>query len=958
MFRVRKLTHGDPGETPRQSGIDLLGNLPWGKHFCLFYMTNEDMLELLVPYIRAGLENNEFCMWVTSGPLDHREAEAAMKKAVPDFDEYIKKGQIEILPHTMWYLKEGKFDAERVLNGWNEKLDHALANGYDGLRLTANTFWLEKANWSSFADYEAAIDAIISDHNMIAFCTYSLEKCGASEVIEVAANHEFTLIRRMGNWEVIEMSGRRRSEHQIESLARFPSENPNPVLRVAADGAVLYANSPALSVLTGYGSGLGEPLPKAWRKLVLKSVTSRTSQTLEVQQKGRTFSFDVAPVPGAEYVNVYGRDVTDLKRLQAKEIQAAAVLAAARSAADAVNAMGDGVLLVDMKDGAITAVNPALENMIGYTRDSLVGASIRDITKQVVHRDDLEVAEASLKSALAGTLHPPLSLTLLSKDRREVPVILAPAFIRSPRGKPKTLVATIKDMSELQQAQAAFRKSQAGLSEAQRLAHVGSWEWNVLTNKIVWSDEVYRILGFHPQEFGASYDAFLALVHPEDRQAVQETVNRALSDPDFLYSIEHRVVRPDGAERVLHERGEVTFDDTGKSVRMIGTVQDITEIKRAEEALRTAKDFLQHVIDGMPDPMMVIDRDHRILLANQAAQRFAGQDPVASSLKCFQVFHRRESPCNPPLEPCPLERAVATKKPVELIHRHIGPDGEDRIFDVTAAPIVDASGEVIQVIESCRDVTERKRVESEARRLRNELYRVTRVGMIGELTASIAHELNQPLAAILSNAQAAQRFLMRDPPDLEEVGKALSRIARDDRRAGNVIHHLRELLKGEAPGREPVDICEIVQGIISLLHSELLAREVSVTLEAQDDLPPVLADPIQLQQLMMNLFLNAMEAMDDEEPDSRQLIVRVVKSDSETIEVAVQDGGKGLDEKTIDDVFDPFFTTKSGGLGVGLSISRSIIHAHGGQLWATNNADRGATFHFTLPLGEGESRDG
>ena len=199
----------------RRSGVNLIGNVPWGTHFCQFYETKNDLKDILVPYFKAGLENNEYCMLISADPLSAFEAKKALKKAVPDFDAYYQKGQIEIIPHSEWYTQGGSFDSDRVLNGWIEKLDIALEKGYDGLRLTGNTYWLEKENWDDFVDYEEAVDTVIGQYQMIALCTYCLEKCNAAEVIDVVNNHEFAIIKRKEKWELIETTEHKRTEDEL-----------------------------------------------------------------------------------------------------------------------------------------------------------------------------------------------------------------------------------------------------------------------------------------------------------------------------------------------------------------------------------------------------------------------------------------------------------------------------------------------------------------------------------------------------------------------------------------------------------------------------------------------------------------------------------------------------------------------------------------------------------------------
>lgn len=187
----------------RNSGITLIGDVPWGTHFCQFYQTRKDLIDILVPYFKAGLESNEFCMWVTSEPLNVEEARQAMKTALPRLDEYIEKGQMEIIPYDQWYTRDGVFEEKRVLNGWVSKLDSALQKGFDGLRLTGNTFWIERQDWNAFTDYEAAVDSVLGNYKMIAICTYSLEKCGVVEIMDVVRNHEFALAMNHGAWQVL-----------------------------------------------------------------------------------------------------------------------------------------------------------------------------------------------------------------------------------------------------------------------------------------------------------------------------------------------------------------------------------------------------------------------------------------------------------------------------------------------------------------------------------------------------------------------------------------------------------------------------------------------------------------------------------------------------------------------------------------------------------------------------------
>jgi len=246
------------------------------------------------------------------------------------------------------------------------------------------------------------------------------------------------------------------------------------------------------------------------------------------------------------------------------------------------------------------------------------------------------------------------------------------------------------------------------------------------------------------------------------------------------------------------------------------------------------------------------------------------------------------------------------------------------------------------------DVTEAKHVEAELQRQRAELAHVARVASLGQLSTALAHELNQPLAAILSNAQTAQRFLAAGTSDPETLREILDDIVEDDVRAGEIISRTRAFVRREEPVREPLDVAQLLRAVVGYVGNEAMLQDVGLLLEVDTPLPPVLGDRIQLQQVVLNLMLNALEAMKDAAGAARE--VRVTAREREgLIQVSVRDRGLGLDPETLDTVFQPFYTTKPDGLGVGLSICRAIIQNHEGRLWAENNPDGGATFHFALP---------
>ena len=462
----------------RKTGIDAVGDMPWGTHFCLFYDTKEDLLDTLISYCKAGLESEEFCLWVVAEPLTIEEAIDALKDAVPDINRYLADSSIEIVSACDWYLQGGTFDLKRVTGGWHEKLARASARGYAGVRVTGDTAWLEKKDWKDFCEYEEGLNEAVANQRLAVLCTYPLAACGAAEILDVVRTHQFALARRRGSWDLIETAG-------------------------------------------------------------------------------------------------------------------------------------------------------------------------------------------------------------------------------------------------LKQAKA--------------------------------------------------------------------------------------------------------------------------EIKRLNEELE----------------QRVVERTSQLMLASEAL-----------------------------------------------------------------------------------------------REAQTELAHVNRVTTMGLLAASIAHEVNQPVAAAVTNAHAALRWLGAQPPDLEEARQALAYIIKDGHRAGEIIHRIRGLIKRAPSRNDRLDINETIREVIALTRSEVQRNRVSLQTRLANGLPLVQGDRIQLQQVILNLIVNAVEAMSGASEGARELLISTGKDASNAVLVAVRDSGSGLDPEGLDRLFDAFYTTKPSGMGMGLSICRSIIEAHGGRVWAMANVPQGAVFKFTLPVGE------
>jgi signal transduction histidine kinase len=603
----------------RKTGVDVVGDMPWGTHFCLFYETRADLLETLVSYCKAGLENQEFCLWVVAEPLTGEDATHALKRVVPDLDRYLADQSIEIVAARDWYLQDGTFDLNRVISGWNVKLARASARGYAGVRVTGDTAWLEKKDWKDFCEYEESLNQAIAGQRLAVLCTYPLAACGAAEILDVVRTHQFAVTKRRGGWDVIETAGHKQAKAEIKRLNEELEER----------------------------------------------VLERTSQLM--------------------------------------------------------------------------AVNSELK-------------------KEVLQR---------------------------------------------------------------QRAEEALLRSEAYLAEAQRLTHTGSWACNIMTSEILHSSaEHSRLYGFDPDRGSPSFEEFTQRIHPEDRARVKQA-----------------------------------FESAG----------------------RTGKDF---------------DAHFRVIL----------------------------------------------------------PDGTTKYLYGVGHPVFNPSGDVGEFVGILMDVTERRQADEERERLRQvqaDLAHLSRVTTMGELTASLTHEIRQPISAAVTNAKTCLRWLGRDDPDLPEAREAASRLVKDVTRAADIIGRISLLFKKGELQRELVDVNELVREMIALLRSEANRYSISFRTELAEDLPKVMADRVQLQQVFMNLMLNGIDAM-KETTGGGELTIKSEAGDGPLL-ISVSDTGVGLPAEQADKIFRAFFTTKGNGTGMGLPISRSIIESHGGRLWAAGAPGRGATFQFTLP---------
>ena len=504
------------------------------------------------------------------------------------------------------------------------------------------------------------------------------------------------------------------------------------------------------------------------------------------------------------------------------------------------------------------------------------------------------------------------------------------------------LLQKVQLARQLQEREAALRESRDRIDLATKAAGLIVWTWNIARDEVWLSDKDRALFGFSQWE-KLTAERVRSVVHPEDRQFVRQLVENSLTTDEEVEG-EYRIVLADGNVRWITRRGRVEFNGARQPAWERGVLMDITERKQAEEQFRL-------VVEAAPSAMIMVNTEGRITLANTQAEAvfgYAREELIGQPIEMLVPERFRSQHVGDRQGYHGDARARSMGAGRELFGRR--KDGSEVPIEIGLNPIHTSEG--LFVLASIIDISQRKRAELQAARQRNEMAHLSRVSTLGELSGSIAHELNLPLSAILCNAQAAQRMLANGQADLAEVREILDDIVTEDKRAGEVIHRLRQWLKKGEVQQHSVRINEVVEDVLKLIRSDLVNQKVTVNCELARHLPDVTGDPVQLQQVLLNLMVNACDAMVECSTPERRLLIRTrTENGSSAVLVSVTDRGSSIPEEKMEQIFEPFFTTKAKGMGLGLSVCRTIIAAHRGKLWAANNADCGATFHFSLPIG-------
>jgi PAS domain S-box-containing protein len=493
----------------------------------------------------------------------------------------------------------------------------------------------------------------------------------------------------------------------------------------------------------------------------------------------------------------------------------------------------------------------------------------------------------------------------------------------------------------------------ANLTEAQRIAHLGNWEWDIVGNRVNWSDEIYRIFGLAPQEFGATYEAFLGVVHPEDRRFVEAHIRDAL-ELMRPYSIDHRVIKPDGSLRYVHEQGEVFRGWDGKPIMMRGTVQDITEAKLGEEQLRESEARYRGIFEHANDIIYLLETDGRFRSLSPAFEKITGwkiEEWIG------MPFARLVHPDDLPLANEVFNKTLGGESMTTFRLRIARKSGDYFDADASITPL--GRGAVTGAMGIARDVTERRQMEEKIRKLneelelkvqqrtqqllaaQEELVRKEKLAVLGQVAGSVGHELRNPLG-VMNNAVYFLQTVLADAD--ETVREYLGIIGKEIASSERIVSDLLDSVRTRLPRPEAVSVRELVEQTLGKLD---IPSAVNVKLEIPESLPALWVDSLQIHQVLRNLISNGIEAM----PEGGTLEIGAAGNDAaKSITISVRDTGVGMTQEQLGKLFQPLFTTKARGIGLGLVVVKNLTQANGGRIEVQSEAGEGTQFSVMLPM--------
>ncbi len=895
----------------RRSGIDVIGDVSWGTHFCQFYQTKQDLIDILVPYFKAGLESNEFCIWVTSEPLGVTEVQEAMRNAVKSFDEYLYRGQIEIIPYNEWYLLGGRFDDDSVLSSWVNKLEQALANGYDGLRLTGNTLWLERHHWQAFTEYEAKVNNVIGRYRMLAICTYCLDKCNGADVIDVAKNHQFALAKKEGKWDIIESTVYQQAKERIAHLASFPELNPSPIIELDLAGNVRYINSAAEKLFPDLPlQGNQHPFLTDWDHL-LRALREEELHTLtrDIQIGESWYEQSCVLVSATEDIRLYGRDITERKQVE----QALREREQDLNHAQAVAHIGSWRL--DVRRNQLLWSNET-HRLFGIPEGTPM---TYETFLSSVHPEDRQYVDQKWIAALSGEPYDIEHRIIADNEIRWVRERAELEF--DSQGSLKGGFGTVQDVTDKIEAEETIKQAARQWRET----------FDAIPEMVSIHDKDYKIIrvnkaaakafGMMPEQLVGKtcYEIF----HNSDRPIIscphQQTLKTG--QPVIAEIFEPRMMAyfDLSTAPVVNSAGEITGS--------VHIARDITERKQLENELRVMDYAVISAISGI----IIMDLDGNITNVNFTCLSLWGYEEGEVLGRHISDFFEDDSEAELMLKSILEEGAWQGEIKAKR--------GDGSTFDgqVSANLVADPNGKPICMMASFVDITERTRLDQ----------------LKDEFIGLVSHELRTPLTVINGCLSTVLTEWERLPSN--EMQQLLRDAVLESDSMSHLIENLLELSRFQAQQltlyAEPTDVGILIRETLNKIKR--LAPSHQFVTMIPDKIPLIYADPLRIERILYNLLENATKYS----PSPSQVKV-TVKIELKNLLIGISDQGGGLSPAEQAKLFSPFQRLeisrlkKTRGAGLGLMVCRRLVEAHGGKIWVKSQKGKGSTFFFTLPYKE------
>ena len=888
LERGRIARHEDAKEL-RNFGVNLVGSVPWGTHLCQFYETKQDLVDILVPYFAEGLRSNEFCMWVTSLPLEVIEAKEALRKVVPELDTYVAKGQIEIISYNEWYLLGGKFDCNRVLLSWVEKETAALKRGFEGLRLTGNTLWIERNLWQSFVDYEEAINAVIGEHKMLALCTYCLKNCSGTDVMDVVRNHVGTLIKQGEKWSLVEdVAQRKKAEQELwrakNDWERTFDSDPDLIAILDNNHRIVRANramAQTLGVKPEQAIGLacytcvhGTNAPPDFCPHS-KSIADGKEHIAEVHEPRLGGDFLVSTTPlrdeqGRMVGSVHvARNITERKKAEQ-------ALAKLNRHLRAISNSNQALMYANNEKEFTQEVCNIIVHDCGY---ALVWVGFAQQNKQ---KTVLPVAYAGFDKEYIDHLN----ITWADAPRGRGPT---GTVIRT--GKPYVCRNMQSDPNfEPWREQAAKRKYTASL--VLPLSSFGGKTFGALNiysrEPDPFSDEEIKLLTELANDFAYGIE-MLRLRREREQAADQARKQAALID-----------LSPD-AIMIRQLDGNITFWSKGAE-KLYGYTK--------EEAIgQTSNRILQTIF---PEPLK------EIILQLKHKGHWSGE-----------LIHQTKD-----------ERKVIVQSYwLAKLDEH----GEVAEMMESNVDITDRKQMQNKLEEYAAHLEEL--VEERTQQLKN----AERLTAIGETAGMVGHDLRNPLQTVTGETYLAKSELQQlpDSPEKRNLEESIQTIAEQISYMDKIVSDLQDFVRPITPEKKHVNL----QKLIRATMTEVITPEnVEVQTQIDQNIPEVPADAQLLKRVFFNLLNNALQAMPKGGKLKVKMQNRKNPKGEDKVLISFEDTGVGIPEEVKPKIFKPLFTTKSKGQGFGLVVCKRVIEAHGGTIGFESEEGKGTKFTVELPI--------